>query len=157
MTVYHGSYIEIQYPDLNHSRKNVDFGRGFYTTTIKSQAEKWSEKFRTSDISPIISVYDFCEGNAANFCVKKFESYNEEWLDFIVKCRKGQDASEYDIVMGGVADDRVFNTIELYLNDLIEKKEALKRLVYEKPNYQIVFKTEQAIENCLKFKWSEQI
>lgn len=90
-------------------------------------------------------------------CVKKFERYDEEWPEFIVKCRKGRDTAEYDIIMGGAANDRVFNTIELYLNDLIEKKEALKRLIYEKPNYQIVFKTERAIENCLKFKGSEKI
>jgi hypothetical protein len=32
MIVYHGSYKEIVKPDIVHSRKNVDFGSGFYTT-----------------------------------------------------------------------------------------------------------------------------
>lgn len=44
MTLYHGSYIEISNPDLIHSRPNVDFGRGFYTTPIYEQAVKWCGK-----------------------------------------------------------------------------------------------------------------
>lgn len=34
MILYHGSYLEINKPDLSHSRDNVDFGKGFYTTPI---------------------------------------------------------------------------------------------------------------------------
>ncbi len=34
MILYHGSFIEINKPDLKHSRPNVDFGKGFYTTPI---------------------------------------------------------------------------------------------------------------------------
>ena len=46
MILYHGSYAEISEPDLSHSRANVDFGKGFYTTTIHEQAEKWCGKFK---------------------------------------------------------------------------------------------------------------
>lgn len=46
MIVYHGSYLEIVHPDVAHSRKNVDFGQGFYTTPILEQAEKWCLKFK---------------------------------------------------------------------------------------------------------------
>ena len=41
MIIYHGSYMEIVRPDLKHSRPNVDFGLGFYTTPIYAQAVKW--------------------------------------------------------------------------------------------------------------------
>ena len=41
MILYHGSYLEIQTPDLVHSRDNVDFGRDFYTTPLYEQAVKW--------------------------------------------------------------------------------------------------------------------
>ena len=41
MMLYHGSYAEVSTPDLKHSRLNVDFGRGFYTTSIYGQAVKW--------------------------------------------------------------------------------------------------------------------
>ena len=38
MILYHGSYLEVQTPDLVHSRENLDFGRGFYTTPLYEQA-----------------------------------------------------------------------------------------------------------------------
>ena len=42
MRLYHGSYLEIKSPDLLHSRKNVDFGLGFYTTPLYEQAVNWA-------------------------------------------------------------------------------------------------------------------
>lgn len=46
MKVYHGSYVAVPYPELIHSRENVDFGKGFYTTPIYEQAEQWAKRFR---------------------------------------------------------------------------------------------------------------
>ena len=88
--------------------------------------------------------------------IKKFDGYSEEWLDFVLKCRTGKDTTDYDIVIGGVADDNVFNTVELYFDGLIDKKEALKRLRYEKPNLQDCFRTAQALKH-LHFLRSEQV
>ena len=51
-----------------------------------------------------------------------FESYSEQWLDFVLACRRGMDATNYDIVIGGVANDKVFNTVELFFDGLIDKK-----------------------------------
>lgn len=65
--------------------------------------------------------------------------------------------SDYDIVSGGVANDKVFNTVELYLDGLIDKKESIKRLRYEKPNMQICFRNQATIDHYLKFKGSEKI
>ena len=48
--------------------------------------------------------------------------------------QKGNDATDYDIVIGGAANDKVFNTVELYFDNLIDKKEAIHRLRYEKLN-----------------------
>lgn len=39
MIVYHGSNMIINHPDVYHSYRNLDFGRGFYVTTVKEQAE----------------------------------------------------------------------------------------------------------------------
>ena len=49
MILYHGSNLEIEKPDLAHSRENVDFGRGFYTTPIREQAEKWCGRYKNVD------------------------------------------------------------------------------------------------------------
>lgn len=71
------------------------------------------------------------------------------------KCR-GKDATDYDLVVGGVANDKVFNTVELFFDGLIDKTEAIKRLRYEKPNLQICFRTEKAL-SLLHFEGSEKL
>lgn len=156
MIVYHGSYQEISQPDLKHSRGNVDFGKGFYTTPIYDQAVKWCSKFIRRNKDGIVSSYYFDEKCSDKMKVQRFETYSEEWLDFILKCRKGKDQSDYDIVIGGVANDRIFNTVELFYDGLIDKAEALNRLRYEKPNLQICFRTEKAL-SALRFERSEKI
>lgn len=156
MILYHGSYVEIIKPDLNHSRHNVDFGKGFYTTPLHEQAKKWCSKFKRRGKEGIISYYEFDEREYETLKVQKFESYSEEWLDFILNCRRGKDNTDYDIVIGGVVNDKVFNTVELFFDGLIDKKEAINRLRYEKPNLQICFRTEKALA-CLHFERSETI
>lgn len=156
MILYHGSYIEIDKPDLIHSRDNVDFGKGFYTTPIYEQAVKWCGRFKRRGQSGVVSKYTFNIEDKTNWKILKFESYSEEWLDFILNCRSKKDDTDYDIVIGGVANDKVFNTVELYFEGLIDKKEALKRLRYEKPNLQVCFRSETVLEN-LHFEGSEPV
>lgn len=157
MILYHGSYLEIQTPDLLHSRENVDFGRGFYTTPLYDQAVKWCEKFKRRGKNGIVSRYSFDEKAYQELKILRFESYSEEWLDFILKCRTGNDTTDYDIVIGGVANDKVFNTVELYFDNLIDKGEAIHRLRYEKPNLQICFRTQKALDGYLHYEGSEQL
>ena len=42
MIVYHGSLDIIKQPDVLHSFTPLDFGRGFYVTTVREQAERWA-------------------------------------------------------------------------------------------------------------------
>lgn len=156
MTLYHGSYLEIAEPDLKHSRPNVDFGRGFYVTPLYRQADKWCSKFKRRGKDGIISRYSFAESRESVLKTLKFDSYSENWLDFILNCRSGKDMTDYDLVVGGVANDKVFNTVELFFDGLINKTEAINRLRYEKPNLQICFRTEKALE-LLHFEGSERV
>lgn len=156
MKVYHGSYVAVPHPDLTHSRENVDFGKGFYTTPIYEQAEQWAKRFRKQNKAGIVSEYSFDDSSLSDVKVLTFESYSEEWLDFILQCRTCKDATDYDIVLGGVANDRVFNTVELYFDGLIDKAEAIKRLLYEKANLQIAFRTEKALSK-LVFQGSVEV
>ena len=156
MMLYHGSYLEIAEPDLNHSRSNVDFGRGFYATPLYEQAEKWCGKFKRRGKDGIISRYEFDESREAELKILKFNFYSEEWLDFILNCRSGKDTTDYDLMIGGVVNDRVFNTVELFFDGLIDKSEAINRLRYEKPNLQICFRTEKAL-GLLRFEGSELV
>lgn len=157
MILYHGSYTEVVKPDVTHSRRNVDFGPGFYTTPLREQAEKWCKRFTDKGQGAVVSVYRFSEDKLAEYKVLKFDSYSDEWLDFVLKCRQGTDTSDYDVVMGGVANDKVFNTVELFFEGLIDKTEAIKRLRYEKPNMQIAFRSQKIIDACLMFERGERL
>ena len=156
MKVYHGSWIEVSVPDLKHARTDVDFGKGFYVTPIREQAVKWCGRFKRRGKQGIVTSYIFDDCAIQNLNVLKFDSYSEEWLDFILNCRREKDSSDYDIVMGGVANDKVFNTVELYFDHLIDKKEAINRLKYEKPNMQICFRTISALET-LRYEGSVEV
>ncbi|HIY64436.1 MAG TPA: DUF3990 domain-containing protein [Candidatus Mediterraneibacter stercoripullorum] len=105
----------------------------------------------------MISRYKFDEVAYNEAKIQIFDSYSEEWLDFIITCRMEQDTSDFEIVVGGVTNDKVFNTVELYYDHLIDKSEALRRLRYEKPNLQICFRTETVLKKYLHFERSEQI
>lgn len=154
MIFYHRSFLEVAQPDLSHSRPNLDFGRGFYVTPLYEQAEKWCSRFKQRRKAGVISRYNFDENQEAELNILKFDSYSEEWLDFILNCRAGKDSTDYDLVVGGIANDKVFNTVELFFDGLIDKTEAINRLRYEKPNLQICFRTDKAL-SLLHFEGSE--
>lgn len=154
MIFYHGSFLEVAKPDLTHSRPNLDFGRGFYVTPLYEQTVKWCSRFKQRGKAGVISQYNFEENRELELKILKFDSYSEEWLDFILNCRTGKDSTDYDLVVGGIANDKVFNTIELFFDGLINKTEAINRLRYEKPNLQVCFRTDKAF-SLLHFEGSE--
>lgn len=152
MILYHGSFAAVPVPDLSFARDTTDFGRGFYTTTIQSQAEKWAERYKRRQGSGIVSVYEVDVDALKNSeSVLEFDNYSIEWLDYIVQCRQGLSAGDYDLVIGGIANDDVFNTLTLFFRGFIDKSETIKRLRYEKPNIQYCFKTQRVIERYLVY------
>ena len=44
MRLFHGSSIVVSEPRIGFSRANLDFGRGFYATSIRTQAERWAKR-----------------------------------------------------------------------------------------------------------------
>lgn len=96
----------------------MDFGCGFYVTPLYEQAVKWCGKFKRCGKDGMISRYMFDESCEDELKVLKFDSYSEEWLEFILNCRREKDMTDYDLVVGGVANDRVFNTVELYFEGI---------------------------------------
>lgn len=153
MIVYHGSYCIVNKPDIRYSREALDFGKGFYLTNIKEQAINWSKKFKIRGKKAYLNIYELeLEKIKKAYKIKIFSNYDEEWLDFILECRNGSFIyKDYDILIGGIADDRVYNTMELYIDNLISKEETLKRLKYYKPNNQICIVNQEVIDFHLKF------
>ena len=111
MTVYHGGYISVENPQVRIGRNTKDFGTGFYCTVIKEQAQRWAKRYDTK----VVSIYEVRLNLDLN--IKEFQEMTEEWLDFIIDCRSGK-SHNYDIVIGAMADDQIYN----YISDYIEGK-----------------------------------
>jgi len=161
MLLYHGSYIEIKTPDISYSRYNLDFGKGFYVTGIKEQAEKWAKRRaamekllnNSNSSKPIVSVYEL-DFDSADLKVQRFNGYNEEWLDFVVSNRGAEEPmsnNDYDVIFGNIANDDVAAVVDDYMKLLIKgrldpegKQFFLKQLKYSKPNDQYCIVSEKA-------------
>ncbi len=157
MRVYHASDCVVSSPDTEHSRDNLDFGRGFYVTTIKEQAVSYAQRFLRRGRKAYVGEYGLDEDALASLAVLEFSAYDEQWLDFVMACRGGADDTSWDVVMGGIANDRVFTPVDLYFAGEITKDEALGRLTYVKPNDQLCFRTQRAIDRALRFCGAEEL
>jgi len=160
MKVYHGSTIVVKVPLVGVGRDNLDFGKGFYITDLDEQAVSWASRPSNTDKQQILNIYDFDKEGAekAAFRYKLFKAYDADWLEFVIASRRGEPVwKEYDIIEGGIANDRVFNTIELYAQGLITQDEALQRLRYEKPNNQICILNQDVVDSFLHFVEAKEI
>ena len=131
LTVYHGGTEVIVAPKVNAGRPNLDFGPGFYVTDIYTQAKDWAIKIsKERNLVPIVNVYHLKQSDILSNCRHLiFEAYNKEWLKFVTQSRLGDSPwVGFDYIEGGVADDRVVNTIRLYMSGFISAEEALNRL-----------------------------
>ena len=158
MIVYHGSTEIIKNPDVSHSKKYLDFGKGFYITTFENQAKKWAaRKGMRQEKTAIVNVYELSE-KWDGFRVLSFEKENEKWLDFVCGCRKGQPLNaEYDIVIGNVADDDVFKTVDMYFRGLWDKEKVLSELRYYKMYNQICIANQEILNKLITFKRSYEV
>lgn len=125
MILYHASTVIVDQPDVLHSREYLDFGKGFYLTTILGQAEKYALRFIRRRKKAFINEY-FLDDNLSGFNVKTFSRYDEEWLEYVGACRLGKEHQAFDMISGGIADDKVFNTVDLYFAGEMGKEDALK-------------------------------
>lgn len=162
MEIYHGSNIAVTKPFANAGRRNLDFGKGFYTTRLKSQAQKWAylvASRKEKNPQGIISKYEFDEEclSQQGYVYKNFPVYDMEWLEFVVACREGRDETNYDIVEGGVANDQVIDTVEDYENGRITAEHALDQLRYKNPNNQICFRNQHIIDTYLHYIGTEKV
>lgn len=46
MKLYHSSNVIVESPDTLHSRNYLDFGRGFYLTSLYEQAVRYAQRFK---------------------------------------------------------------------------------------------------------------
>lgn len=153
MKLYHGSLVTVKKPSVLKGRNTVDFGKGFYTTTSFEQAQKWADlKRKRSEVSrAVVSVYeapdDLLNGRYATL---NFTGPTKDWLDFVVKNRKGQGDGHYDLTMGPVANDQLYATIRLYEQGVVTAAAAIDMLKTHVLFDQLAFHN-QAAANELEF------
>ena len=148
MTVYHGGYQPIDQPEIRKGRNTKDFGTGFYCTIIKEQAQRWARRYDTG----IVSIYDVVMN--MNLKIKEFKEMSEEWLDFIIECRSGK-SHDYDIVIGAMADDQIYNYISDYMDGTITREQFWVLAKFKYPTHQIVFCSNEALK-CLRYRGYEE-
>ncbi len=160
-TVYHGATLVITSPLVHVGRSNLDFGEGFYVTDLKKQAQTWSmvKSRYILDGTAYINEYLFDFENAIKeYRYKKFENYNYAWLHFIIDCRDGKNVwKDFDIIEGGVANDRVIDTIESFKAGQITEEKALTELAKHQPNNQICILNQEIVDKYLHFRKYEII
>jgi hypothetical protein len=147
--IYHGSNIAVESPKLVPQLRTLDFGPGFYTTTNKQQAIDFAGKVMRRGIgnTQVVSVYDFDEAEAEKTLrFLRFSLPDELWLDFVHQNRGGTYGGEkHDVVVGPVANDDVFTTLQLYETGVLNKQQTLDTLKIKKLFIKLVFKSENAI------------
>ena len=158
MILYHGTTEVIKHPDISFSKDYLDFGKGFYLTTFQEQAEKWAmRKAVRKQRNAVINVYELRD-HLEKYKVLRFEKENEKWLDFVCACRRGEKVYEkYDIIIGAVANDDVFKTVDLYFRGVWDKQKTLSELRYYKMNDQVCIASQTVLKNELIYQRAYQV
>lgn len=158
ITVYYGGTEIIDMPVCRLGRENLDFGRGFYVTDIKEPARRWAIAIAKRRKAPaVINTYQLDrDAILAKARCKVFQAYDVEWLNFIVASRRGENpAATYDYVEGGVANDRVIDTVNLYMLGLMSADVALYRLAQHQPHNQICLLNQSITDEYLAYEGTE--
>lgn len=155
MKLYHGTNCEITDIDLQQCSPNKDFGRGFYLTDLKKQADYMAlrRQRQAGWGEPIVIEYEFDERllTDRSLRVKQFDKPTETWARFILNNRNSSDFEhDYDIVVGPIADDGVALQLRRYTENLISMRTLVRELTYRKLNRQYCFCTERAITKLTK-------
>lgn len=157
ITLYHGSNVSIEKIDLTRSLPDKDFGKGYYLTDIRTQAEAMSiRRVRIAgEGEPTLTVYSFDESllHSPELRVKVFDEPTEEWALFVLSNREASLTGythDYDIVIGPIADDGVAFQLDRYTRHMITLATLVEELTYRKLNRQYYFGTERALQTLIR-------
>ena len=135
LILYHGSNQNSDLVDLSKSKDKRDFGKGFYTTPLREQANDWAKALFDRYKGDGIFVYEIELELAYDLSVKRYEGLSEDWLLIVQKNRTlGGIQHSFDIVQGPVANDKTARTIALYIAGIINANDAIERLKFNQVN-----------------------
>lgn len=153
--IYHGSNEKVEKPRIIHGQYTKDFGDAFYCTLLREQAIRWAQRKARSGYVGVLNEYNF-NTNYKNLNVLKFNTTTVEWLRFIAQCRHGI-VHNYDIVIGPMGDDQIYNYVEQYITGNMTEKQFLDLAKFKVPTQQIAFCTQRAIDQCIKYKTAKEV
>lgn len=158
MILYHGSIEQVRKPEIRKANRALDYGSGFYTTTSEEQATLWvKRKLGKKGGTGYVNVYELDETYCAQLDVLHFTSPTEQWLDFVMANRMDKDFEhQHDIVIGPVANDRVYAAFALYEGGLLNKAELINELKTYVLVDQWLFHTERSLES-ISFKEAKEV
>jgi hypothetical protein len=144
--------MPVEIPKIIKSERMLDFGEGFYTTSNREQAKRWSEivASRRKADACFITEYEFdIDAAEKELIIISFDKPDRRWLEFVCQNRSGRLPSEpYDIAIGPVANDQVYAVVALYEQGVISEEAALMELKARKLYDQILFHTEISLDYC---------
>jgi hypothetical protein len=145
-------------PLLLEASHPTDFGAGFYTTSNYGQAVDFAKRVvNLRGAFALVNIYELNEKEIEENSILRFESSNVDWLHFVVNNRMLKSIERnYDIIIGPVANDDVYETIIAFESGIYDEQETLKRLQARKLYNQYVFKSQNAM-NKLIFKEAKNV
>lgn len=150
MELFLGSNTIVDQPKIITDGHYKDFGYGFYCTNLERQAKRWALVKKNNHI---VNIYDYQENKNLNILI--FDEMTDEWLNFVVDCRRGI-KHNYDIVEGPMADDTIWNYVDDFASGIISKTAFWELVKFKYPTHQIVFCSEDALKQ-LHFKRSYKL
>lgn len=164
MILFHGSNMEIETVDLSKCMPYKDFGRGFYTTLIESQAWRMADRrMKIDGGSSVVTIYEVPDDllRKADLKCRIFPDIPTiEWALFIKnnRDRKFKDVSspecnldnKYDVVAGPVADDTIGLMIRQFSRGMIDAEYMKQKFDFNKQTNQYTFHTEKALRYLKK-------
>lgn len=147
--LYHGSNVKFDEIDLRHGKSFKDFGKGFYLTTNRKQAQRWAQKKGEKNRRAYIYEYDVKAITNDSLHILELLSYDKKWLDFITKCRSEGMETDYDLIYDRMADNQyneIAQTIRGYVENTVTVEKAIQTIRWNKEADQYCFKTEKALK-----------
>ena len=141
--VYHAGYVEIPVPDIKRGRVNADFGQGFYLSDNYDFASLWVREKNRADI-----IVNFYELDESGLNILRFDR-DEKWFRYVFFNRRSMPDSyaDFDIIIGPIANDTIYDTMGIMTSGYLSDDEALKLLCVGPQYTQIVLKTQKAADN----------
>ena len=150
--MYHGAKKSLNEIEIENTRNNKDFGRGFYLYDTYDSALSY-----IADV-PDSSVYSFKFNDINDLKIKYFDTTLEWMLSIsvyrgiinqyleapLIKKIKSE-VEDADVIVSPIADNRMFNLMCDFADGVINADVALHTLSASSLGYQYVFKTEKAL------------